>query len=57
VIIGAPQKVKTELLRLSEKYQTDEFMIITNIYNFQDKILSYALLAEEFMSSQNIIGK
>lgn len=47
MIIGTPQKVKTELHRLSEKYQTDEFMIITNIYNFQDKIRSYTLLAEE----------
>jgi luciferase family oxidoreductase group 1 len=47
MIIGTPQKVKTELQRLSEKYQTEEFMIITNIYNFQDKIRSYTLLAEE----------
>jgi luciferase family oxidoreductase group 1 len=47
MIIGTPQKVKTELQRLSEKYQTDEFMIITNINNFQDKIRSYTLLAEE----------
>lgn len=47
MIIGTPQKVKTELLRLSEIYQSDEFMIITNIYNFQDKIRSYTLLAKE----------
>lgn len=45
MIIGTPQKVKQELLRLSEQYQTDEFMIITNTYNFQDKISSYTLLA------------
>ncbi|MEC1524614.1 LLM class flavin-dependent oxidoreductase [Neobacillus niacini] len=48
MIIGTPKKVKTELLRLSQIYHTDEFMIITNIFNFQDKIRSYTLLAEEF---------
>jgi luciferase family oxidoreductase group 1 len=48
-IIGTPQKVRDEILRLSELYQTDEFMIITNIYDFQDKIQSYTLLAEKFM--------
>jgi len=47
MIIGTPQKVKTELQRLSEKYNTDEFMIITNIFNFKDKIRSYTLLTEE----------
>jgi luciferase family oxidoreductase group 1 len=49
MIIGTPQMVKTELLRLSEKYHTDEFMIITNIYDFQAKINSYILIANELI--------
>lgn len=45
-IIGTPEKVKEGLLRLSDSYQTEEFMIITNIYDFEEKIQSYTLLAE-----------
>jgi luciferase family oxidoreductase group 1 len=49
MIIGTPQKVRDELLLLREAYQTDEFMVITNVYNFDDKIQSYALLAEAIL--------
>jgi luciferase family oxidoreductase group 1 len=49
MIVGTPEKVRDELLRLSELYQTEEFMIITNIYDFEDKIRSYTLLAEMFL--------
>ena len=45
-IIGTPQKVKEELQMLSEVYQTDEFMIITNVEKFEDKVRSYELVAE-----------
>lgn len=47
-IIGTPDKVKAELERLSEIYGTDEFMIITNIHDFDAKVHSYRLLAEAF---------
>jgi luciferase family oxidoreductase group 1 len=46
MVIGTPAKVKGELESLSEKYQTEELMIITNVYDFQDKVQSYTLLAE-----------
>ncbi|MCP3762976.1 LLM class flavin-dependent oxidoreductase [Domibacillus sp. A3M-37] len=49
MIIGTPQKVRNELLLLSEAYQTDEFMVLTNVYDFEDKIQSYALLAEAIL--------
>ncbi|MEH7120017.1 LLM class flavin-dependent oxidoreductase [Neobacillus vireti] len=49
MIIGTPQQVKSEIFRLSEKYRTDEFMIISNIYNFEDKIEIYRLLAETIL--------
>lgn len=47
-IIGTPDKVKMELDRLSKLYQSDEFMVITNIHDFKAKIHSYRLLAEAF---------
>lgn len=47
-IIGTPEKVKQELMLLKEIYRTDEFMIITNIYDFQAKLRSYELLAKAF---------
>ncbi|MCQ6276068.1 hypothetical protein JMM81_14120 [Bacillus sp. V3B] len=49
IIVGTPEKVKNELLQLSERYQTEEFMIIANAYNFQDKIQFYTLLAEALL--------
>ncbi|GAA0440804.1 LLM class flavin-dependent oxidoreductase [Lentibacillus halophilus] len=47
-VIGTPEQVKAELERLSDVYQTDEFMIITNIYDFDAKVRSYELLADAF---------
>lgn len=49
-IIGSPQTVRKQLNQLAEEYQTDEFMIITNIYDFEAKKKSYQLLAEEILS-------
>lgn len=51
-VIGTPEQVKAELERLSHYYQTDEFMIITNIYDFEAKVHSYRLLAEAFELSR-----
>jgi luciferase family oxidoreductase group 1 len=46
MVIGTPSKVKDDLKRLCELYRTEELMIITNVYDFQDKVHSYTLLAE-----------
>lgn len=46
MIIGTPEKIRNELLRLSEVYRTEEFMIINNLYSFEDKVNTYALLAD-----------
>jgi luciferase family oxidoreductase group 1 len=46
MIIGTPEKVRNELLRLSEVYRTEEFMIINNLYSFEDKVNTYVLLAD-----------
>ncbi|NMH69044.1 LLM class flavin-dependent oxidoreductase [Bacillus sp. RO3] len=45
-IVGTPQKVREELYLLRDIYQTDEFMIITNVDKFEDKVRSYELIAE-----------
>jgi luciferase family oxidoreductase group 1 len=46
MIIGTKDKVREQLLRLSELYQTEEFMIICNVYSFEDKMASYEYIAE-----------
>ncbi|CAM4072340.1 LLM class flavin-dependent oxidoreductase [Mesobacillus thioparans] len=49
MIIGTPQKVKNDLMRLSDYYGTEEFMIINNLHSFQDKVDTYTLLAEALL--------
>ncbi|MBT2643164.1 LLM class flavin-dependent oxidoreductase [Bacillus sp. ISL-41] len=46
MIIGTPEKVRDGLLRLGEVYRTDEFMIINNLFSFEDKVKTYTLLAD-----------
>lgn len=49
MIVGTPQVVRDKLFFLSEAYQTEEFMVIANIHSFNDKVQSYALLAEAIL--------
>ncbi|TDL82994.1 LLM class flavin-dependent oxidoreductase [Peribacillus frigoritolerans] len=53
MIIGTPQKVKNELLRIGADYKTDECMVISNLFRFEDKLKSYELLAEAFELKQS----
>ncbi|WP_040983420.1 LLM class flavin-dependent oxidoreductase [Oceanobacillus jeddahense] len=48
-IIGTPETVKQQLIALQEKYQTDEFMVINNTFDFEAKKKSYRLLAEAML--------
>jgi luciferase family oxidoreductase group 1 len=48
-IIGTPEMVRQKLLQLQDDYQTDEFMIITNIHDFEAKKKSYELVAEAML--------
>lgn len=48
IIIGNPKEVRVQLEALQEKYQTDEFMIVTITHRFEDRKKSYELLADEF---------
>ena len=44
-IFGAPEQVAAQLNAFLEKTQADELMVVTNTYNFQDRLRSYDLLA------------
>ncbi|MED1738681.1 LLM class flavin-dependent oxidoreductase [Bacillus swezeyi] len=49
MVIGSPQTVKRKLLELSGRYQTEEIMVLTNVYRFEDKKQSFERLAELFL--------
>jgi luciferase family oxidoreductase group 1 len=48
MVIGNPIQVKIQLAELSDYYETEEIMVITNLYDIEARIRSYQLLAEEF---------
>ncbi|WP_101844014.1 LLM class flavin-dependent oxidoreductase [Halobacillus sp. Marseille-P3879] len=47
-IIGDPESVYKGLMELSARYDTDEMIIITNIFDFEAKKKSYKLIADYF---------
>jgi luciferase family oxidoreductase group 1 len=44
-IFGSPERVATRLDAFMEETQADELIVVTNTYNFQDRLRSYELLA------------
>ncbi len=48
MIVGGPATVKKELLQLSEQYQCDDWLILTNIHDFEEKRLSYERIINVF---------
>lgn len=50
MIVGTPSQVKQQLIDLSKAYKTDEIMLVTITYDFQDKLRSFELIAKEMMS-------
>lgn len=49
MIVGAPDYVRERILLLREAYGVDEFMIINNVYDYEDKLYTYHALAEMFL--------
>ncbi len=47
-ILGDPVQVKSQLLELTDRYNVDELVVITNVFDFANRKRSYALLAEAF---------
>ncbi|SDJ24903.1 LLM class flavin-dependent oxidoreductase [Natribacillus halophilus] len=48
MIIGGPRKVREELESLSESYQNDEWLILTNIADVEEKRRSFSRIASLF---------
>lgn len=46
MIVGTPNQVKASLNQLSESYETDEVMIVSIMYDFQDKLNSFSFIAD-----------
>ena len=47
-VLGDPESVKSQLLELAKRYNVDEIVVITNVYDFGARCRSYELLAEAF---------
>ncbi|NQX65271.1 LLM class flavin-dependent oxidoreductase [Paenibacillus alba] len=47
-VVGTPEQVKAELLKLNEAYQADEIMVVSPIHDIQARVHSYRLLAKSF---------
>ncbi|GAA0750664.1 hypothetical protein [Clostridium sartagoforme] len=45
MLIGTPDNIKEQILKMSEIYKTDEFMLITLNRDLNSKINSYKLIA------------
>ncbi len=48
VITGKPVEIKEKLARLADEYQVDEIIAVTITENFDDRLNSYKLLAQQF---------
>jgi luciferase family oxidoreductase group 1 len=49
MVVGTPKEVKEQLLHLSEKYQTNEIMLVSITYDIQDKRKTFELIANELL--------
>lgn len=51
MVVGSPETVKNKILALSEQYQTDEVMLVSITYDFNDKLKSFELIANALMDT------
>jgi len=47
LLIGAPQQIRDRLAQMSAQYQTDEFMLVTMIPDYELRLRSFELLAPQ----------
>ncbi len=45
-LVGSPQQIIAQLVKLQQKYGTDEFLIVNSIPDYEKRLRSYSLLAE-----------
>ncbi len=48
MVVGTPGQCREGIEKLTERYGVDEVMVVNVCYHFEDRLRSYALLAEEF---------
>ena len=48
MIVGAPETVRDRLDELLERSGADELIVVTTMHGLEDRLRSYALLAEAF---------
>ncbi len=48
LIFGTPDKVKAEIEEMASRYDVDEFIILSNCYEFSARVRSYELIAKAF---------
>jgi luciferase family oxidoreductase group 1 len=53
MLIGTPPKVKAEIERIADAFETDEIMVIPNVSGIENRKKVIGLLAEEFRLSDN----
>lgn len=53
VITGKPEEIKAKLTLLADEYKVDEIIAVTITEDFDDRLTSYRLLAEQFKLLQN----
>lgn len=53
MIVGTPKQVADALERLAEEYGAEEVMIVSAAYDFQDKLETFRLIAEELNNRAN----
>lgn len=51
MIIGNPKTVSNKLRELAKRYDAMELMLVTNTYNYRDRLNSFKLIAEEMQLS------
>lgn len=47
-ILGTPSEVKSQLIDIAEAHQASELVIVTICHDFDDRVNSYRLIADEF---------
>ncbi|MYB41671.1 MAG: LLM class flavin-dependent oxidoreductase [Chloroflexi bacterium] len=51
-LVGGPQRLRDRLEALAVELEVDEFVVVTITYDYDDRLRSYELLAEEFGLSE-----
>lgn len=52
MIVGDPEQVANRLEKLAAEYGADEMMLVSNAYDFKDKLKSFELIAQEMKKRQ-----